>query len=165
MRPEKEERKITFILIAILLVITATALAVIFRVADKSNATNKEAANPAEETVTQYDGYDSNANVPDEPWIYPRVMVEGKIYEWTQRLVEPVEELPEDCIYYADITSSNYDTPTQNGEFVSNYEVSGQIYRIPGSESSIYLCLTSDWSGGMVMKMENKIVIFDLLDE
>lgn len=87
--------------------------------------------------------------------IYPTVMVNGQLYEW-RKGAAICNSLPNDCVYYGDLTHIEGETPTYDSEFVSAFSVSGQIYTIPQNDDCVYLCLTTDW-------LNETIVVFDLV--
>jgi len=87
--------------------------------------------------------------------IYPMVMVEGQFYEW-RRGAAICDELPADCDYYGELTHVEGKTPANNGEFVSWFSVSGQIYTVSGNSDCVYLCVTTEW-------MTEATVVFDVV--
>ena len=86
--------------------------------------------------------------------IYPSVMVEEQLYEW-RRGVAICNELPNNCVYYGELTHVEGQTPTNNCEFVSVFSVSGQIYTLSENSDCVYICLTTEW-------MDKTVVVFDL---
>lgn len=91
--------------------------------------------------------------LPGADEIYPTVMVEGQLYKWRQgRAV--LDKLPDSSKYEADIEHSNEKVPTENYEFVSTFDVTGEIYTIPDDNSCVYLLISTDW-------MQEKVVVFD----
>lgn len=89
--------------------------------------------------------------------IYPAVMVEDHIYEW-RRGSAIMDQLPSDAERYGDVAHVEGSSPTANGEFVSVFTASGEIYTLPDEQDSVYLCLTTDW-------MEDTFVVFDLQEK
>ena len=87
--------------------------------------------------------------------IYPTVMVNGQLYEW-RKGVAICDELPNDSVYYGEVTHIDEETPTKDCEFVSAFSVSGQIYTVLENENCVYLCLSTDW-------LNETIVVFDLV--
>ena len=98
---------------------------------------------------------DNGNTLPGALEIYPAVMVEGQVYEW-RRGTAICEALPEDCVYYGEVSHAEGDVPANDCDFVSVFLVSGQIYTVPNDAGRIYLCLTTDW-------MENSVVVFDIV--
>lgn len=88
--------------------------------------------------------------------IYPTVMVEGQRYRWKS---VPLEDVPDDGVYYGDVTYVYGETPKKDCEFMSVFMVSGQIYTIPGNDESVYLRLTTDLTPGW---LNETVVIFTL---
>ena len=90
--------------------------------------------------------------------IYPTVMVDGKLYEWRKgRAI--CETVPDDGVYYGEVSYVYGKTPTKDCEFMSVFMVSGQIYTIPGNDELVYLRLTTDLSPDW---LNEKVVIFAL---
>ena len=87
--------------------------------------------------------------------IYPTVMADGRLYEW-HKGAAILEDLPKDCTLYRNINHIKGKTPQKNGDFVSIFQVIGQIYK-SSDERCIYLKLTTDW-------MQNAVVKFDLVE-
>ena len=87
--------------------------------------------------------------------IYPTVMVEGHLYEW-RKGVALCNQLPNNSVYYGDITHIDGETPTKDCEFVSVFQVSGQIFTVSENNGCVYLCLTTDW-------LTETVVVFDLV--
>ncbi len=83
--------------------------------------------------------------------IYPMVMVDGQLYEW-----HGCDELPADCVYYGEIKHVEGKTPANDGEFVSWFSVSGQIYTVSGNSDCVYLCVTTEW-------LTEATVLFDIV--
>ena len=88
--------------------------------------------------------------------IYPTVMVEGRLYEW-RKGAALCNQLPINSVYYGDITHIDGETPTKDCEFVSVFQVSGQIFTVSENNSCVYLCLTTDW-------LTETVVVFDLVE-
>ena len=88
--------------------------------------------------------------------IYPTVMVQGQLYEW-RKGAAICKELPNNCVYYDEVTHVEGQTPASDSEFVSVFSVSGQIYTVPENGDCVYLCLTTDW-------LNETIVVFDLVE-
>lgn len=87
--------------------------------------------------------------------IYPTVMVNGQLYEW-RKGAAICDGLPNDCVYYGELTHIDGKTPIKDCEFVSVFSVSGQIYTISENNDCVYLCLTTDW-------LNETVVVFDLV--
>jgi len=85
--------------------------------------------------------------------IYPTVMVDGKLYQW-RRGSAICSELPDGCVFYGEVTHVKGEKPVNNGEFVSVFAVSGEIYTVTENDDCVYLCLTTDW-------LNETIVVFD----
>ena len=84
--------------------------------------------------------------------VYPTVMVDGKLYEWRKgRAI--CETVPEDLVYYGQVTHVEGKHPKNNCEFASVFNLSGDIYICP-SDGCVYICVTTDW-------MEDTFVVFD----
>ena len=90
--------------------------------------------------------------------IYPTVMVEGQLYEWRKGRAICVT-VPEDLVYYGEVTYVYGNTPTKDCEFRSVFMVSGQIYTVPGDDELVYLRLTTDLTPDW---LNDTVVIFDL---
>ena len=88
--------------------------------------------------------------------IYPTVMVEGQRYKWK---TTSLEDVPDDGVYYGEVSYVYGKTPTKDCEFMSVFMVSGQIYTIPGNDELVYLRLTTDLSPDW---LNEKVVIFAL---
>ncbi len=88
--------------------------------------------------------------------IYPTVMVDGQLYEW-RKGAAICNELPNDSMYYGEITHVDGESPTKDCEFVSVFSVSGQIYTVSENGDYVYLCLTTDW-------LNETVVVFDLME-
>lgn len=87
--------------------------------------------------------------------IYPTIMVDGQLYEW-RKGAAICNELPNDSVYYGELTHVEGETPRNDCEFVSVFSVSGQIYTISENDKCVYLCLTTDW-------LNETFVVFDLV--
>ena len=84
--------------------------------------------------------------------IYPTVMVDGKLYEWRKgRAI--CETVPEDLVYYGQVTHVVEKHPKNDCEFASVFNLSGDIYICP-SDGCVYICVTTDW-------MNDTFVVFD----
>ncbi len=88
--------------------------------------------------------------------IYPTVMVNGKLYEWGE-VGYNRDGIPEGSVYYGELTHVEGETPSGDGEFVSVFSVSGQIYTAPQDDTVVYLCLTTEW-------LDNTVVVFNLVE-
>ena len=88
--------------------------------------------------------------------IYPTVMVEGQRYKWK---TTSLEDVPDDGVYYGEVSYVYGKTPTKDCEFMSVFMVSGQIYTIPGNDELVYLRLTTDLSPDW---LNEEVVIFAL---
>ncbi len=110
------------------------------------------------QTVT--DGTDTDTfggnTLPGALEIYPTVMVNGKLYEWGE-VGYNRDGLPEGSVYYGELTHVEGETPGSDGEFVSVFSVSGQIYTAPQDDTVVYLCLTTEW-------LDNTVVVFNLVE-
>lgn len=98
---------------------------------------------------------DSAGTLMGDTEIYPTVMVDGQLYEW-RKGAAICEGLPNDSVYYGELTHIDGQNPTRDGEFVSIFSVSGQIYTISENDACVYLCLTTDW-------LNETVVVFDLV--
>jgi len=103
------------------------------------------------DTVNPYEG--GAGTLMGDTEIYPTVMVDGQLYEW-RKGVAICNELPNDSVYYGELTHVEGETPTNDCEFVSVFSVSGQIYTISENDEYVYLCLTTDW-------LNETFVVFD----
>ena len=84
--------------------------------------------------------------------IYPTVMVDGKLYEWRKgRAI--VVTVPEDLVYYGEVSYVYGKTPAKDCEFASVFKLSGDIYICP-SDGCVYICVTTYW-------MTDTFVVFD----
>ena len=95
--------------------------------------------------------------------IYPTVMVAGELYKWGKvydwdTVTQTQGDLPEESVFYGELTHVEGDTPENNCEFVSTFQVSGQIYTLSNNPDEVLLCLTTDW-----MTNENTIIEFDIV--
>lgn len=91
--------------------------------------------------------------LPGADEIYPTVMVDGEFYEWRKgRAIQ--DKLPDSSNYEANIEHSNENIPTEDYEFVSTFDVTGEIYTIPDDNSCVYLLISTDW-------MQESVVVFD----
>ena len=84
--------------------------------------------------------------------VYPTVMVDGELYEWRKGRAICVT-VPEDLVYYGQVTHVVEKHPKNNCEFASVFNLSGDIYICP-SDGCVYICVTTDW-------MEDTFVVFD----
>ena len=98
----------------------------------------------------------SEGTLPGALEIYPTVMVNNHLYEWRKGSAI-VKELPDDTVLYGDITHVEGNTPQNNCEFVSTFDVTGEIYTIESNPNLVYLKITTEW-------LEDTIVIFDLVE-
>ena len=90
--------------------------------------------------------------LPGDMEVYPTVMVDGKLYEWRKgRAI--CETVPEDLVYYGRVIHVEGKRPQNDCEFVSTFDISGDIYICP-SDGCVYICVTTDW-------MEDTFVVFD----
>lgn len=90
--------------------------------------------------------------LPGDTDVYPTVMVDGKLYEWRKgRAI--CETVPEDLVYYGQVTHVVEKHPKNNCEFASVFNLSGDIYISP-SDGCVYICVTTYW-------MKNTFVVFD----
>lgn len=90
--------------------------------------------------------------LPGDMEVYPTVMVDGKLYEWRKGSAIRYA-IPEDCVYYGRVIHVEGKRPKNDCEFVSTFDVSGDIYTCP-SDGCVYICVTTDW-------MEDTFVVFD----
>lgn len=82
--------------------------------------------------------------LPGADEIYPTVMVNGELYEWRKgRAIQ--DKLPDSSNYEADIEHSNEKVPVGNYEFISTFDVTGEIYTVPDDNSCVYLLISTDW--------------------
>ena len=95
----------------------------------------------------------SGPTLPGADEIYPSVLVSGKLYEW-RRGAAILDELPQSSNYCASIEHTNGNILVEDGEFVSTFDVTGDIYTVPEDDSCVYLVLSTNWT-------ENAVVIFD----
>ena len=84
--------------------------------------------------------------------VYPTVMVDGKLYEWRKGRAICVT-VPEDLVYYGQVTHVVEKHPKNNCEFASVFNLSGDIYICP-SDGCVYICVTTYW-------MKDTFVVFD----
>ena len=98
--------------------------------------------NHPDENSEAPDGLDGT--LPGASKIYPSVMVEGRLYEWRRGVAISYVQ-PIDAEYYGEVNHIDGNSPTKDGEFVSVFSVSGQIYVISGNDNYVYLRLTTDW--------------------
>ena len=98
----------------------------------------------------------SEGTLPGALEIYPTVMVNNHLYEW-RKGAAIVKELPDDIVLYGDITHAEGNAPQNNCEFVSTFDVAGEIYTIENNSNLVYLKITTEW-------LEDTIVIFDLVE-
>lgn len=99
----------------------------------------------------------SGGTLPGADKIYPTVMVGDVCYEW-RRGRAIYKSLPDGCEYYGEITHVSGEWPEHDGEFVSTFSASGQIYTVQGNTDTVYLCLTTSW-------MDGTFVAFDICRE
>lgn len=138
-------KKLFFIFMVVMLFIIVTV-----------PACNKPQSN-YEENVPRVNG---EPTLPGALEIYPTVMVEGELYTWVgvygmDIFHQEQGELPEESAYYGEVTHVEGETPKNNCEFVSTFQVSGQIYMLADDSDTVLLCLTTDW-------MENALIEFEL---
>ncbi len=98
----------------------------------------------------------AEGTLPGALQIYPTVMVNNHLYEW-RKGAAIVKELPDDIVLYGNITHAEGNTPQNNCEFVSVFDVAGEIYTVENNSDSVYLKITTEW-------LDNTIVIFDLVE-
>lgn len=98
----------------------------------------------------------SEGTLPGALEIYPTVMVNNHLYEW-RKGAAIVKELPDDIVLYGDITHVEGNAPQSNCEFVSTFDVTGEIYTIKNNSHLVYLKITTGW-------LEDTFVIFDLVE-
>ncbi len=99
------------------------------------------------------DSVSGGPTLPGADEIYPTVMVEEELYEWRHGKAI-LEKLPDNSTHYASIEHSDKEIPSENNEFVSTFDATGDIYTIPNDNSCVYLRISTDW-------MEESVVIFD----
>lgn len=97
----------------------------------------------------------SEGTLPGALEIYPTVMVNNHLYEW-RKGAAIAKELPDDTVLYGDITHVEGNAPQNDCEFVSTFDVTGEIYIIENNSNLVYLKITTEW-------LEDTIVIFDLV--
>lgn len=98
----------------------------------------------------------SEGTLPGALEIYPTVMVNNHLYEW-RKGAAIVKELPDDTVLYGDITHVEGKAPQNNCEFVSTFDITGEIYTIDNNSDLVYLKITTEW-------LEDTIVVFDLAE-
>ena len=94
----------------------------------------------------------AGGTLPGDMEVYPTVMVDGKLYEWRKgRAI--VVTVPEDLVYYGEVSYVYGKTPAKDCEFASVFKLSGDIYICP-SDGCVYICVTTHW-------MTDTFVVFD----
>lgn len=95
----------------------------------------------------------NSCTLPGADEIYPTVMVDGKLYEWRKGSAI-CDEIPVDYSSYGTLTHVKKNSPENDCEFASTFEVSGEIYAKSG-EGCVYLRLVTEW-------LDQTVVVFDL---
>ena len=85
--------------------------------------------------------------------IYPTVMVNGRLYQWTHGAAI-MDELPDTAEYYGEIVHTEGEMPESDCEFVSTFDAAGEIYTVEGDDSVVYLVVTTDWMDGAVVRLD-----------
>ena len=92
--------------------------------------------------------------LPGAEEVYPTVMVGGVLYEWHRGSAVQFDGLPEGCEDYGPLRHTDEAGPQSDGELAALFEVSGEIYTVPGDDSVVYLILTTDWMDETVIRFD-----------
>ena len=96
---------------------------------------------------------DSGATMPGAAGSSPTVMVNGMCYQWGDMLPDG---LPEGSVYYGDVEYVDGERPVNDREIVGPSDVTGEIYVVPGDDSTVYLVLSGE-------SLDSDVVAFDLI--
>ncbi len=96
---------------------------------------------------------DSAATMPGAAGSSPTVMVNGMCYQWGDMLPDG---LPEGSVYYGDVEYVDGERPVNDREIVGPSDVTGEIYVVPGDDSTVYLVLSGE-------SLDSDVVAFDLI--